>query len=151
MPPETSTPIVAAARRRHELTRAKAVQALRQLDAVDARVTFQAVAHAAGVSRSWLYAQPDIRRDIERLREATHRSPARSVITTQRPTDASLTVRLHAANQRIRELNEDNQRLRRQLAHALGDLRAAGRSRTGGQPSAAPRDNTSTTIRAHQP
>ena len=60
--------IIAAARQRRELTRAKAIQALRALDAKGAPVTFEAVAAAAGVSRSWLYAQPDIRAEIERLR-----------------------------------------------------------------------------------
>lgn len=40
--------IIAAARQRHELTRAKAVQALRTLDAEGRPVTFEAVASAAG-------------------------------------------------------------------------------------------------------
>jgi Family of unknown function (DUF6262) len=145
MPPDPSAPIVAAARRRHELTRAKAVQALRELHAADTLITFQAVADAAGVSRSWLYAQPDIRRDIEQLR-ATNPAPARPAITAaQRCTDASLAARLTAANQRIRELSEDNQRLRRQLAHALADQRATSLSR------AQPAGNTPTTIRPLKP
>ncbi len=53
--------IITAAHQRHELTRAKAIQALRTIDAQGAPVTFQTVAQAAAVSRSWLYAQPDIR------------------------------------------------------------------------------------------
>jgi hypothetical protein len=145
MPPDPSAPIVAAARRRHELTRAKAVQALRELHAAGALITFQAVADAAGVSRSWFYAQPDIRRDIEQLR-ATNPTPARPAITAaQRVTDASLAARLTAANQRVRELSDDNQRLRRQLAHALADRRATGLSR--GQSSG----NTPTTIQPLKP
>jgi hypothetical protein len=55
MPADPSS-IIAAARQRHELTRAKAVKALRELDRTGAPVTFQAVAAAARVSRSWLYA-----------------------------------------------------------------------------------------------
>jgi serine/threonine protein phosphatase PrpC len=43
----------------------------------------------------------------------------------QLTTDPSLLHRLEAANARNRELVEDNQRLRRQLAHALGQRRAA--------------------------
>ena len=74
MRPDNAAPIVAAARHRHELTRARAVQALRELDRTGAPVTFAAVAAKAGVSRSWLYAQPDIRDQIVRLREATSRS-----------------------------------------------------------------------------
>jgi hypothetical protein len=124
MPPDNTVPIIAAARRRHELTRSKAIQALRALDSAGTPVTFAAIADTAGVSRSWLYAQPDIRRDIERLRETTSRAPIPTIPTNQRSSDTSLTVRLRAANQRIRELTDDNQRLRRQLARALGDRRA---------------------------
>ncbi len=68
--------IVAAARHRHEYTRAKAIQALRELDAAGTPVTFEAVARAAAVSRSWLYAQPDLRAEIERLRAASRRHRA---------------------------------------------------------------------------
>src|SRR5437016_1134692 len=63
--------IIDAARHRHELTRAKAIQALRTVDAAGTPVTFETVARAAVVSRSWLYAQPDIRAEIERLRTAS--------------------------------------------------------------------------------
>jgi hypothetical protein len=56
--------IVAAARHRHEYTRAKAVQALREAEKSGTPVTFDAVATAAGVSRSWLYTQPDLRAEI---------------------------------------------------------------------------------------
>ena len=43
MRPDNAAPIVAAARHRHELTRARAVQALRELDRTGAPVTFAAV------------------------------------------------------------------------------------------------------------
>jgi len=50
MPPEAPAPLAAAAARRHELTRARAVQALRELDRAGAPVTFAGVAQAAGFS-----------------------------------------------------------------------------------------------------
>jgi len=108
MRPDNAAPIVAAARHRHELTRARAVQALRELDRTGAPVTFAAVAAKAGVSRSWLYAQPDIRDQIVRLREATSRSPAAPVPAAQRTTDASLLRRLEAAHAERRRLQEEN-------------------------------------------
>ena len=64
-------PLSDAAARRHELTRAKAIQALRELDRAGTPVTFAGVAQAAGISRSWLYTQPDISGQIRRLREKT--------------------------------------------------------------------------------
>ena len=48
------------------------------------------------------------------------------VLATKGRSDASLLRRLEATTARNRELAEDNQRLRRQLAQALGQLRAAG-------------------------
>jgi hypothetical protein len=120
---DNTGPLVLAARRRHELTRAKAIQALRELDHACSPVTFDAVARAGGVSRSWLYSQGDIRGEIERLRAATRRAPSPPIPTSQRTSDASLQLRLAQANQRNHRLSEENARLRRQLAYALGDQR----------------------------
>jgi hypothetical protein len=121
---DNTGPLINAARQRHELTRARAIQALRELDQAGTPVTFEAVARAAGVSRSWLYAQADLRVEITRLREATHRSPSPPIPASQRASDASLLQRVTQANQRNRQLTDDNARLRRQLARALGDQRA---------------------------
>ena len=44
MRPDNTAPIIAAARHRHELTRAKAIQAIRELDHAGSLVTFAAVA-----------------------------------------------------------------------------------------------------------
>jgi len=130
MPADNSGHLAIAARRRHELTRAKAIQALRELDRTGAPITFQTVARHADVSRSWLYSQPDIRTQIQNLRNATQRAPATAVPAVQRASDTSLLRRLETANQRNRQLTEDNQRLRRQLAEALGQLRTTPAPRT---------------------
>jgi hypothetical protein len=65
--PDPAAPLAEAAARRHELTRAKAIRALRELDRAGTPVTFAAVASAAGISRSWLYTQAGIRTQIQRL------------------------------------------------------------------------------------
>lgn len=130
MRPDNTAPLISAARRRHELTRAKAIRALRELDHAGTPVTFQTVGRLAGVSRSWLYAQSDIRAEIERLRDATQRAPSPPVPASQRATGASLLRRLAEASDRNRQLAEENNRLRRQLAHALGDQRASSRPDT---------------------
>jgi len=127
-------PLSAAAARRHELTRSRAVQALRELDRAGVPVTFAGVAKAAGISRSWLYTQPDISSQIRRLRqETTAAGSAGGIPAAQRATDASLGARLAAALDRNKQLADDNARLRRQLAHALGGQRSA-RPRTGNNP-----------------
>jgi hypothetical protein len=121
---DNSRHIIEAARRRSEYTRAKAIQALRILDDSGQPVTFGALATRAGVSRSWLYAQEDLRAEVERLRAAGRRAPTSPVPARQRSSDASLLRRLEATNDRVRRLTEDNKNLREQLALALGEQRA---------------------------
>jgi hypothetical protein len=130
-PPVRPDPLAEAAARRHELTRSRTIQALRELDQSGIPVTFAGVAKAAGVSRSWLYTQPDISGQIRRLRKNT--DGAGSVPAGQRATDTSLRARLAAALDRNKQLADENARLRRQLARALGDQRSA-RTRTGNDP-----------------
>jgi Family of unknown function (DUF6262) len=125
MPADNSRYLRAATRRRSKDTRQRAVKALRRLDATGVAVTFDTVAREAGVSRSWLYAQTDLRSEIERLRDR-HRAhpPAPIVPDRQRATDASLLRRLEAATERIRRLEHDNRELRDALAEALGQQRS---------------------------
>jgi len=128
-------PLSEAAARRHELTRSRAVQALRELDRAGVPVTFAGVAQSAGVSRSWLYTQPDISSQIRRLRQQTANAAgsAGGIPVGQRATDTSLRTRLTAALDRNKQLADANARLRRQLARALGDQRSA-RIRSGNDP-----------------
>ena len=132
--PVRTDPLSEAAARRHELTRSRAIQALRELGRTGTPVTFAGVAQAAGVSRSWLYTQPDISGQIRRLRKSKDDAVSADAIPSgQRATDASLRARLAAALDRNKQLADENARLRRQLARALGDQRAA-RTRSGNDP-----------------
>ena len=122
---DNSHHVIAAAHRRAEQTRQRAVTALRRMDATGQRITFDAVSRAAGVSRSWLYAQEDLRAEIERLRQRHPATPPAQVPPQrQRASDTSLLRRLEAATARIRHLEADNQQLRDALARALGERRA---------------------------
>jgi len=125
----------AAAQRRTEQTRRRAVAALRRMDTAGAPITLDGLAREAEVSRSWLYTQHDLRADIERLRRR-HRPAAKAVVPPerQRATQASLLQRLQAATERIRRLEHDNRQLRDALARALGEQRATEiLGRTGGR------------------
>src|SRR6476620_8726328 len=119
---DNSHHVVAAARQRSRATNNRAVVALRNLDIAGTQISFDAVAREARVSRSWLYNQPDLRAEIERLRSRP-RTTTRPVPDRQRATDASLRQRLQLATTRIRELETDNRRLRNALAQALGERR----------------------------
>jgi len=127
--------LVQAARRRSHATRERAIRALRRLAATGEPVTFDAVARTAGVSRSWLYAHPDLRLEIGRLRAHHQQARASSpppIPARQRASDASLRQRLEAVNAEVRRLRAENQQLREQLAWALGEHRAAAIHPAGG-------------------
>jgi hypothetical protein len=122
---DNSHHIVTAARDRATATRRRAVAAIRRMDNAGQPISFDAVAREGQVSRSWLYNQPDLRTEIERLRArrdpgpTEHRLPDR-----QRASDASLRRRLEVATERNRQLEAENRHLREALAVALGEQRA---------------------------
>ena len=114
---DNSRHVIAAARRRAEQTRQRAVTTLRRMDATGQPITFDAVSRAAGVSRSWLYAQDDLRTEIQQLRQRHPATlPPQAPPQRQRASDTSLLRRLEAATARIRRLETDNQQLRDALA-----------------------------------
>lgn len=116
--------LAAATLRRTQTTRARVRQALRRLDRDGHPVTFAAVADVADVSRSLLYRDPALRAEIEALRTATAAGAGHPPVA-QRSSDASLHQRLAAALDDNRALRAEVQLLRDQLAHALGEQRAA--------------------------
>lgn len=122
MPPDP-TPLATAARRKSEHAQIRARNALRELDQQGRPVTFQAVARQAGVSRQWLYQQPELRREIERLRArpALDRSPL--VPDAHRASDASLRQRLETLRAENRALREQATDLKAELAIAYGQRR----------------------------
>jgi hypothetical protein len=117
-------PLNQAAAVRHQRAVERAERALRDLDAEGAAINFQAVAVRAGVSRQWLYTQPTLRAQIERLRD---RTPARSdgVPARQRPTETSLRQRLETLRADNQRLRDENANLKAELAIAYGQHRQA--------------------------
>lgn len=125
MPADNTDHLIAAARQRAAATRRRATAALRRMDTTGTVITFETVAREARVSRSWLYNQPDIRAEIDRLR-ARHRTPTtRPVPDRQRASDASLLRRLQSATERNQQLETENRELRHALALALGEQRVS--------------------------
>src|SRR5215211_816640 len=119
-------PLNQAAAARHQRAVERAERALRDLDTEGAAISFQAVARRAGVSRQWLYTQPALRAEIERLRE---RTPTRSdgVPSRQRATEASLRQRLETLRAENQRLREENAGLKTELAIAYGQRRCTER------------------------
>jgi len=68
---DNSHHLLAAAQRRRADTLERARKALHELGETGQRRTVTQIAAHAGVSRSWLYAQPELRDKLRRL-TATH-------------------------------------------------------------------------------
>lgn len=109
-----------AATDRHDDAISRTVAAIRDLDRTTTTVTIASVATTAGVSRSWLYQQPDLLDAATQLRDRAAPAP---IPRAQRATDESLRQRLTTANTEIRSLRDENAELREQLARALGEQR----------------------------
>jgi hypothetical protein len=123
---DNSHHIVTAARRRASATRRRAIAAIRRMDNAGQPISFDAVAREGQISRSWLYNQPDLRAEIERLRARRDPRPTEQRLPDrQRATDASQRRRLEVATERNRQLEAENRNLREALAVALGEQRAA--------------------------
>jgi hypothetical protein len=122
---DNSIHLVTAAQKRHETTRIKAIAALHDLDQAGAPINFAAVAEHAGVSRSWIYTQTDLKDEIRRIRAFREPRPNAATTRQEPASEASLRNRLSLAHQRIRELDDENHSLRDQIAHLYGQLRIA--------------------------
>ncbi len=118
--------LAAATRRRSMATHKRAVAALHRMDTAGTPINFDAVARQAGVSRSWLYSNPEVRAEIVRLRHRERPTAHRAVPDRQRATDPSWKRRLELATERIRHLEAVNKRLRDALSEALGEHRFRG-------------------------
>lgn len=111
-------------RARHEQTLQQARAALTSMASDGEAITVSLLASKAGVSRSWIYTQPELRGQIERLQSQT-RTGAPRRDAGNGASEESLRRRLALAHQRIAQLRAENQQLRQSLARAHGQLRAA--------------------------
>jgi hypothetical protein len=116
--------IVQAAHDRRDETLHRAQDALRRLDRSGEPITFRSVAEAASVSRSWLYRQPVLRAEIERLRPTQPSAPQPVVPVAQHASAESLHQRLEALHEQAQRLREENRQLRDQVARMFGDRRS---------------------------
>jgi Family of unknown function (DUF6262) len=124
MPADNASYLIAAARRRSRAARERTIDAIRHLDHSGVAINFPAVAARAGVSRSWLYRQADLRAEIERLRvDPRHSQPLLPAALRSSPD--SLRAQRDALQAVIESLNEDNRQLAAQIERLLGERRAA--------------------------
>ena len=125
MTTDPATHLAAATQRRVIQTRDRARAALRRLDREGTTITYTGVAKAAGVSRALLYRDPELREEINKLRDhsraKTPRPPA-----AQRMSQASRDELLATLRAEVQALRQENRTLRERLATVLGEQRATG-------------------------
>jgi septal ring factor EnvC (AmiA/AmiB activator) len=114
---DNSAYLAQANARRHQTALAAARHAIEQLQREGTVINYTTVAHSAGVSRSWLYRQGQIRDLISQLR---HQHPTAAALTPQRASTNSLRQRLDTARAEITRLRAENRSLRDQIARQLG-------------------------------
>ena len=120
--PPTTSALAKVTEARVTETRRRAEEAIRKLDRQGWPVTFASVAGAASVSRSWLYREPDIRAQIDRLRARRGDGATHSV---QRASADSIKRQREALIDELNILKEENRRLREEVARAYGQQRAS--------------------------
>ena len=113
--------LTAHAKQRSEEKRKRVDEAIDRFLREQLTINFNSVAMAAGVSKAYLYCQPELRERIEALRQQQAEHVVRERIA--RPvgkTDASKDLVILAKERRIKELEAENQQLKKQLQVALG-------------------------------
>ncbi len=115
--------LVAHAQQRKEEKRQRVDEAITRLLREHKAINFNTVAKATGVSKAYLYSQPQFRERIEVLRqqELEQRVRERAVRPTGK-TDASKDLVILAKDRRIKELEAENRRLKEELKGALGKV-----------------------------
>lgn len=93
-------------------------KAIRQLIKECRPINFGTVAEVAGVSRTWLYNQPETRDRIEQLRD--QQPGKKKVVRSQKASDASNAAMVHTLKDQVQRLRSENQGLRHHMEKVVG-------------------------------
>ena len=121
MPPDPA-PLAAAAQRKRQSALDRARAAIMEAHQSGMPVTFQSIAARADVSRQWLYKNPELRAEIEKLR--ARQTGPQPIPAVQRASDASLRQRNVTLLEENKRLRRENQELKQELGALLGERRA---------------------------
>ncbi len=107
--------------KRKSETRKKALDAIRILQIEDEPVNFNSVHNRSGVSKNYLYNEPEIRKSIEECRE---QGKSNSAVRQSKydKTSQSKDVIIQAKEKRIAKLENENRKLKHELEVLRGLL-----------------------------
>ena len=113
--------LVAHAHQRKEEKRKRVDEAIIHLLREQKAINFNSIAKAADVSKAYLYSQPQLRDRIEALRQQELEQTIRKrVAHPTGKTDTGKDLVILAKDRRIKELEAENCRLKKELQVALG-------------------------------
>lgn len=109
------------AKNKTKITLEKVDKAIRELSLSEQKINFNSVCNLSGVSKTFMYNNAEIKQRIEELRDKqTER------VTKQRlkydKTDKSKDIIIMAKDKKIKELQEENRKLKEQLEVLRGKL-----------------------------
>jgi hypothetical protein len=110
--------IKAAAQKKRQDAFEKTENAIKTLIREKKPINFESIAQTAGVTRVWLYNQPELRGRIETLR--AQQSPKKSIPKSQSASDASKDTIIKTLRQRLRKIEEENKELQKRIEVAYG-------------------------------
>jgi Family of unknown function (DUF6262) len=117
--------IKTAAYRKRQDSFDKTDEAIKSLIKNKKPINFESVAQAAGVSRQWIYIQPELKSRIETLR--AQQTPKKSIPQSQSASDASkdtIIAIIKTLRQRLRKAEEENKELQKRIEVAYGMAQA---------------------------
>lgn len=109
------------AKQRSQMALDKVDKAIRELSLTEQKINFNSVSQLSGVSKTFLYNNDEIKKRIEELRD---KQVSRTI--NQRPkydkTSKSKDIIIMAKDKKIKELEEENKKLKEQLEVLRGKL-----------------------------
>ncbi|MEH2295068.1 DUF6262 family protein [Nostoc sp.] len=108
------------AQRKRQEAFEKVEQGIQKLIKEQRVINFNTVAKASGLSKAWLYKEPEIKARIEHLRE--NNSQAKEIPPKQRSSDASKDAIIKTLKERIKRVEAENRGLRDQHEAIYGRI-----------------------------
>ena len=109
------------AKKRSQMALEKVDKAIRELSLTEQKINFNSVSQLSGVSKTFLYNNSEIKKRIEELRE---KQVSRTINQRAKydKTSKSKDIIIMAKDKKIKELEEENKKLKEQLEVLRGKL-----------------------------
>ena len=109
------------AKQRSQMALEKVDKAIRELSLMDQKINFNSVSQLSGVSKTFLYNNQEIKKRIEELRDKQISKTINQRAKYDK-TSKSKDIIIMAKDKKIKELEEENKKLKEQLEVLRGKL-----------------------------